>query len=114
MSDVPAVVEVNAVTSGVDYARFGQVLTDAGVDPNKLTALMQTVEQLVAEAARGVAYGVARAVAAELHGVHVTTAMTIHDELVALNPGGGMLNVHGKCVQVARNVAQRRPRNMAR
>lgn len=110
-TSLPAPLELNAIVSPTDYASLGQVLADAGIDPNKQAALIARIQELSTQAAMSVALGAAKAIAEELQGVHVTTATDIYSEIIALNPGGGIVGVHNKCARVALNAAQRRPRN---
>lgn len=97
------------VVSPLDHVTFGQVLTDAGVPADRLTAVVARVEQLALQAAQSVALGAVQALAEELTGVHRATALEIERQLLALNPGGGVLGLHNKCAQIARNVSRSRP-----
>ena len=81
----------------------------AGPTVSGATAVVARVEQLALQSAQSVALGAVQALAEELTGVHRNAALEIERQLLALNPGGGVLGLHNKCAQVARNVSRSRP-----
>lgn len=106
---VPATVHVNPVITGPNYTALGMDLANAGLDQTRVDAILGKVKELCQQASESVALGVARAMAAELRGVHVTSAMTIYQALQRQNPMGGWMGVHTKCANIALQVAQARP-----
>jgi hypothetical protein len=105
---LPAV-QMAAVISQADNAVLGHILADAGVSRDRMAAVLSKIEELAVQAARSVALGAAQALAQELRNVHQQAANEIARRMLARNPGGGVLNLHAQCVQIATDVANGRP-----